>query len=81
MHLETRGVTTILAAQTAMVTLAEAKLPRRSEAQAQEPDVVVLTSVKLHLLAAVPKAKALKIDRIGRAELLVQSTMTSLKAP
>jgi hypothetical protein len=56
-------------------------LPHRREVQALEPDVAALTNVKLHQLAVEPRVRVLKIDRIGRAELLVQSTMTSLKAP
>jgi hypothetical protein len=81
LHLETRDGTTILVAQFATATLRAVELPHRREVQALEPDVAALTNVKLHQLAVEPRVRVLKIDQIGRAELLVQSTMTSLKAP
>jgi hypothetical protein len=81
LHLETRGETTILVARIAMATLAVAVLLHLSEAREPALAVAASTNVKLHRLAVAPRARVLKIDQIGRAELLVRSTMTSLKAP
>jgi hypothetical protein len=64
-----------------MVMPAEVGLLHPKEAPAQELAAVVLTNAKRHPQVEAPRAKVPKIDQIGRAELLVRSTMTSLKAP